>query len=197
MKRAPNYTLVSILVILLVSLLAIAAYFIWRPEPLKTQTPTVNDFASCAAAGNSVMESYPRQCRDSVTGKSYTEVIKNDAAPGTQQFTSTKGVAVELNDWTENQLISNPLTLSGRVPGSWSFEAQFPVVLKDVNGTEIAQGVAHLNGDWMTDAMVSFSATLEFAKPADSLTGKLVLQKSNPSDLQQNADSVSIPVRFQ
>ena len=34
----------------------------------------VNDFESCAAAGNPVMESYPRQCQDK--GITYTEVIE-------------------------------------------------------------------------------------------------------------------------
>jgi len=196
MKRAPNYTLVGILVILLVSMLAIAAYFIWRPEPPKTQTPTVNDFVSCAAAGNAVMESYPRQCRDMASGKSYTEVLKNDPTPRMQRFTSTKGVAVELNDWTENKLVSSPLILTGRVPGNWSFEAQFPVVLEDANGTQIAQGSAHLQGDWMTDAMVPFTATVEFTKPTTGSAGTLVLQKSNPSDLPQNSDSVTVPIQY-
>ena len=39
----------------------------------------VNDFESCAAAGNPVMESYPRQCNHD--GKTYVEQIEVDCQP--------------------------------------------------------------------------------------------------------------------
>lgn len=37
--------------------------------------PTIKDFDDCVKAGNPVMESYPRQCKDK-KGTTYTEVIK-------------------------------------------------------------------------------------------------------------------------
>ncbi|MFH1240129.1 MAG: hypothetical protein V1672_02835 [Candidatus Diapherotrites archaeon] len=43
-------------------------------EPCETQE--ITNFDECAAAGNPVMESYPRQCRDPVSGNSFTEVIE-------------------------------------------------------------------------------------------------------------------------
>jgi hypothetical protein len=36
----------------------------------------INDFESCIVAGNPAMESYPRQCRDEISGKMYVEVIE-------------------------------------------------------------------------------------------------------------------------
>ena len=36
---------------------------------------TINNFEECIAAGNPAIESYPRQCRDSVSDKTFTEVI--------------------------------------------------------------------------------------------------------------------------
>ena len=36
---------------------------------------TISSFEECAAAGNPVMESYPRQCRDPLSGKTFVEDI--------------------------------------------------------------------------------------------------------------------------
>src|SRR4030042_4749509 len=35
----------------------------------------VNDFETCVSAGNPIMESYPRQCRDKISEITYTELI--------------------------------------------------------------------------------------------------------------------------
>jgi hypothetical protein len=43
---------------------------------LVTLEPKIIDFQSCVAAGNPVMESYPRQCR--ANGQNFVEVIKNN-----------------------------------------------------------------------------------------------------------------------
>jgi hypothetical protein len=91
--------------------------------------------------------------------------------------------------------MSSPVTIKGSARGSWYFEAVFPVSLRDANGTEIATGTAHADGDWMTDNYVPFTATLTFSKPATA-TGTLILQKDNPSGLPANDKSLSIPVTF-
>jgi len=41
------------------------------------EQPQVTNFEECVAAGNPVMESYPRQCRDPVSDKTFTEEIEN------------------------------------------------------------------------------------------------------------------------
>lgn len=58
------------------------------------ETPTVANFEECVAAGNPVMESYPRQCRHG--GQTFTEVI-------VQTFTQEKG----------------PVSYSIEVPAGW------------------------------------------------------------------------------
>jgi len=55
---------------------------------------------------------------------------------------------------------------------------------------------AQAQGDWMTTEFVPFEAVLEFAVPQTEF-GTLILEKDNPSGLPQNADSISIPVRFE
>lgn len=111
-------------------------------------------------------------------------------------YTSDKGVRVEVVRPTSNSTISSPLTISGSVPGSWSFEASFPVVLLDANRKVIAQEPATLNGNWMTEELVPFTATLNFPD-VTTPTGFLVLQKDNASGMPENDDSVEIPIKFE
>lgn len=151
---------------------------------------SVTDFASCAAAGNPVMESYPRQC--AANGVTYTEVIDNV----TKTYVSDKGVVIKINNWSDNKKIASPLTITGEVPGSWSFEASFPVVLVDWDGLIIAEKPATLQGDWMTDEYVPFSVTVEFTNASSNKNGAIILRKDNPSGLPENDDAVEIPITY-
>ena len=54
--------------------------------------------------------------------------------------------------------ITSPLTVSGVVPGPWSFEANFPVEIVDADHKKVAEGYATVEGDWMTTKPVRFSA---------------------------------------
>lgn len=106
-----------------------------------------------------------------------------------------KDAMISVTSPQEGEVVSSPLVVRGEARGAWYFEAQFPVRLLDADGRVLASAPAHAVGDWMTDQMVPFEATLTFDRPA-AVTGTLVLEKDNPSDLPQNADSRSIPVRF-
>ena len=66
-----------IIITLFSLLLAFAIIFLIVYPMLKKPKakPAVKNFQECIAAGYQVMESYPRQCRDSA-GTTYTEVIK-------------------------------------------------------------------------------------------------------------------------
>jgi hypothetical protein len=93
--------------------------------------------------------------------------------------------------------ISSPLVVNGEARGGYFSEAVFPVVLTDLDGKIIAQGLAHADGEWMTNNFVSFTATLNFSKPAGTnLRGFLILKKDNPSGLPENDASLEIPVYF-
>ncbi len=50
--------------------------------------------------------------------------------------------------------------------------------------------------DWMTEDFVSFTATLTF-EGSTTDSGKLILEKDNPSGLPENADSLEIPIKFE
>lgn len=95
-----------------------------------------------------------------------------------------------------NATISSPLTVTGRARGGWYFEASFPLELKNTAGTVIATGIAQAQGDWMTDAFVPFTATLNYPAQTAGSTGTLVLKKDNPSGEPANDMSLTIPVQF-
>ncbi|MDZ4384934.1 MAG: Gmad2 immunoglobulin-like domain-containing protein, partial [Candidatus Moranbacteria bacterium] len=91
--------------------------------------------------------------------------------------------------------IKSPVEISGEARGTWFFEASFPIRLVDENGQELAHAAAAAQGDWMTEGFVPFKAVLVFdAKGARS--GKIILEKDNPSGLPEHAGSFEVPVKF-
>jgi len=109
--------------------------------------------------------------------------------------TSQRGVKTIVYTPASNAKVGSPLAVVGEVPGTWSSEASFPVVLKDSSGNVIAKTTAQVLGDWMTDQLVPFSAKLTFTGSPTG-NGTLILQKDNPSGISQNDDTVSIPIKF-
>jgi len=91
-------------------------------------------------------------------------------------------------------LVRSPYEVSGLAPGNWFFEATLPVKLYDNQGQEIVSVPAPALSDWMTTALVPFTADLTFKTKATS--GYLVIRKDNPSGLPANDAEYRIPVRF-
>lgn len=157
------------------------------PEPEPTPAPAVTDFLGCVAAGNPVMESYPRQCRHG--GETFVEDIGNEL---------DKTDLIRLDSPRPNEVITSPLAISGEARGYWFFEADFPVVLVDWDGLIIAEGIATAKNDWMTEEFVPFEATLTFETDPDAYSdrGALILRKDNPSGLPEHDDALEVPVIF-
>lgn len=153
--------------------------------PDSTPVQKVTTFEECVAAGNPVMESYPRQCRHN--NQLFVENIGNEL---------DKQDLIRLDNPRPNQTVSSPLVVTGEARGYWFFEADFPVVLVDWDGRIIAEGIATAQDEWMTEEFVPFEAELEFEIPEDiySYNGALILQKDNPSGLPENDDALEIPV---
>jgi hypothetical protein len=149
------------------------------PPPPPPAT-VVTDFNSCVAAGNAVLESFPEQCLDRASAKTYLK-------------TPTAEVVVE--NVAAGQLVRSPLNVKGKARGNWFFEANIPVTLKDQTGKVLTQKGFQAKGDWMTTEFVEFEGTLEFSNPATEF-GTLVIAKDNPSGLEQFDKEISIPVRF-
>lgn len=109
-------------------------------------------------------------------------------------YESAKGVEIEVFKPERDSEAASPLTVIGRVPGNWSFEASFPIELVDADGTVLGRANAQIVGDWMTEELVPFTAEIEFEDSA-AMNLRLVLHKDNPSGLEANEDSVSVPLR--
>lgn len=110
-------------------------------------------------------------------------------------YKSAKGVEAIIYTPGESDTLSSPVGIVGKVPGNWSFEAQFPVKLLDSKGNVVAQAPATVLGTWQTTTLEPFSVQLTYSSHPTG-TGTLVLQKDNPSGLPSNDDSISISVHF-
>lgn len=165
---------------------------IYRFVKLKNNSVTANNpatfdvssFSECVSAGNPVMESYPRQCKND--GINYVENIGNGLE---------KANLIRVVEPRQGDVISSPFVIRGEARGNWFFEASFPIKLFDANGKELLSSYIMASGDWMTEEFVPFEKSFEFKDPASGM-GKLILYKDNPSGLPENDDSVEISVRF-
>jgi len=175
----------KILPIIFVILVILGISVAWNLPKKGMPQLLITNFGECVAAGNPVMESYPRQCR--AGEQSFTENIGNEL---------DKTNLIRLEYPRPNQTITSPITIKGQARGSWFFEASFPVVLTNWDGLIIAQGIATAKGDWMTADFVPFEATLTFTVDKNSYSnkGSLILKKDNPSGLPQNDDALEIPI---
>jgi hypothetical protein len=177
-------------IVLAVGLIGGAAIYLSGDTMPPVQAPPQNDivsFEECAAAGNAVMESYPRQC-NTQDGKHFVEDIGNEL---------DKTDLIRVDRPRPNQGITSPLHITGEARGYWFFEASFPVRLLDANGNNIpiTPGYIMATQEWMTEDFVPFEATLEFTAPAGT-KGTLVFMKDNPSGLPENDDQLRMPIVF-
>jgi hypothetical protein len=178
--------LVPIIVILL-TVLAIATFISTNPFD-RADSRAVTSFEECVAAGNLVMESYPRRCASN--GETFTETIVSDSG-------KTVESPVRIASPLANAMVKSPLAIRGEARGAWFFEAEFPVILTDWDGYVIAEGYATAQGEWMTKEFVPFTATLAFTRPTSATEGRLIFKAANASGLPQHDAMVEVPVRFQ
>lgn len=155
---------------------------------VKIEEITTNSFEDCIKAeGSVVLESYPAQCKTK-NGQSFIQDIGNE---------------LELQNIIRvfyprpADIISSPLVITGEARGNWYFEGDFPIRLLNANDKEIGSALGTAQGEWMTENFVPFRATLEFDTPILSTKGILVFEKSNPSGLSENDNSLRIPIKFE
>ncbi len=109
---------------------------------------------------------------------------------------SEKGVEIIVVSPLEDAVVSSPLTISGKAPGNWFFEASAPVSITDKDGLVIGQSYISAKGDWMTTEYVSFEGNIEFNANESDEYGFLVLKKDNPSGEPQFDDEVQYKIMF-
>jgi len=89
--------------------------------------------------------------------------------------------------------VKSPIEVSGIARGNWFFEASFPVKLISADGEILAETYATAKADWMTEEFVPFEASIVYSSD-ESIAGRIILEKANPSDLPQYANSIEVPV---
>lgn len=172
----------NVLVLILFAIIVVLAVVGYRNAQENVQ---VASFSECIAAGNPVMESYPRQCR-TPEGVTFTENIGNELE---------KEDMIRIDTPRPNTTVQSPLQISGVARGNWYFEASFPVRIEDANGNVLGQVPAQAVGEWMTTEFVPFNTTLTFTQPTTA-TGTLILQKDNASGLPEHDDALIVPIVF-
>lgn len=80
---------IALMVVVLVAIVGVAIYA-WRMD--KNKKDVINTFASCVAAGNPVMESYPEQC--AANGQTFTNPNQQPVSPPEQE----QAAFVEVNE---------------------------------------------------------------------------------------------------
>jgi hypothetical protein len=93
-------------------------------------------------------------------------------------------------------IIASPLTITGWARGTWFFEGDFPIILEDGQGKNIAVSYATAQGEWMTTDFVEFKGVLEFINSSSGQRGTLILKKDNPTGQIKFDDALRIPVNF-
>ena len=177
-----NLIIIGVVIVILLIIFSSVFYF-----SKKSSLQAVASFEDCVNQGYPVMESYPRQCM-TPDGRNFTEEVEEPTSTGKEDL-----IVVSIP--RANDIVKSPLTITGQARGFWFFEASFPVYLKNENGGILASGIATAQGEWMTEDFVPFTATLTFDSK-DLEKGILVLEKDNPSGLQENADSLEIQINF-
>lgn len=129
---------------------------------------------------------------------SYTPVerVTDQQQIPTPVATSSTSDLIRVSYPTENATVTSPLVIMGEARGNWFFEASAPVILTNWDGLIIAEGIAEVEGDWMTTEFVPFTATINFVKPDYNPRGFLILKKDNPSGLPENDAALEIPIYF-
>jgi hypothetical protein len=93
------------------------------------------------------------------------------------------------------QKIQSPLQVAGKARGTWFFEANIIVRIKDSNGNTIALKGVQAKEDWMTTDYVNFEDSIEFSKP-NTDNGVLIVEADNPSGDPNNIRKFEIPLEF-
>jgi hypothetical protein len=87
-------------------------------------------------------------------------------------------------------------SVTGEAPGTWFFEASFPVQIVDANDNTIYEGHAQALSDWMTTAMVPFKADVAISGGYKG-AAKLILMNDNPSGDPSRQLTMFIPITIQ
>lgn len=92
-----------------------------------------------------------------------------------------------------NEVVQNPIKISGQAKGRWFFEASFPIKLVNSQGILLTFGIAQATSDWMTENYVPFTSELNYQVDATT-SAVLVFERDNPSGIISQNDKFEVPI---
>ena len=194
---------VAIIITLVLAASAATAGWLWyQAGQDDDEAAQIASFDDCVEAGYEVEDDDVRECR-TPDGEVFSEELTEaevaeelEEEPQRQEYESDGGVMIYLDSPQDFENVTSPVTVSGEVPGNWSFEGDFPIELHDQSGEAILTVPGTLQGDWMTESHVPFEVEIEFSGVEPGAEGALVFIKDNPSDKPELDDRLEIPIRF-
>jgi hypothetical protein len=154
-----------------------------NPPATGTNNAVVTDYATCVSAGFPIAQTSPETC-STPDGRTFTDASTPAQTNEAQIITPVTA-----------DIVTSPMTIKAKIPGSWFFEANVPIVLKDENGNILAQKGYMTSEDWMTTNLIDVNTTLSFKAPKTDY-GKLEIHNDNPSGDPENDKVVYVTVRF-
>ncbi|MBN1617960.1 hypothetical protein JW887_01285 [Candidatus Dojkabacteria bacterium] len=177
-KRKTNPGIMALLLIFFTLATGISVYFVLTNLSLTKNNSENNDDSTDNNSDNQTQQ----------------EVKDPEPAVG-WTLQSIRGVELTTISISSGDNIRPQQVISGELPGSWFFEAEFPVIVTDQSGNELGKSIATATRDWMTDEYIPFECRLEYNK-GENTSGWIILKKSNPSGLQEYDDEIKIQVEF-
>lgn len=143
------------------------------------------------SVGKSIWALYDKE------SNSFGEVVQNFEGETNLSVSASKLIRVMTPG--NNQVVTNPIVVTGEARGAWYFEGSFPITVVDWDGKIIGEGYATAEEDWMTEEFVPFTGTVNYSLAADVpyKRGAIIFRKDNPSGLPELDDSLEIPVLFE
>ena len=139
------------------------------------------NFVECAAL-YPVRGGSPRTCTTHL-GIMYSEYLGN---------TEEMKDRIVIFSLQPNDVISSPLSVSGKARGAWyNCDGEIPVDVHDASGNMLGKGKAEAQRPWLTESFVSFKTILTFTLPSFDPTGTLIFKPS-----QRSESPLTIPVKF-
>ena len=107
-----------------------------------------------------------------------------------------EGRTLVLYNFREGDILQTGYVIEGKTKDNFFFEGTFPILIQDLNGSNLGNSFAQSKTDWMTSDYVEFATEpLNFDKK-DNKEGYLIFKKDNPSGLSENDKEIKIKVRF-
>lgn len=94
----------------------------------------------------------------------------------------------------ENARISSPVTISGKIPRNWTFEANFMIEIQDEKGEVLQSTPVGATFANETDEMGTFSTSMSITP--NTTQGFIVIKADNPSGLPENEKTYKMSVKF-